>query len=298
MGCRNDLILASLIVMAMLLANSISAEEAVTLGTANSSLSLEAQQINSSLSLLEKDMEKMAAEGFRINRYNDTLTEAYQLFEIQAALEKNGMETDYTRLYDKIGALTELKQNAYQAMDELKALELAINQSKIANLSLVLEIYDNAESELNSERYENCILAIDKAYKKMSELEAIQTKLKAFYEATSRGVWNFIKERWEIILAVTVLVIVLYLITYPKIKVKVLSVKIDRLERRKVAITNLIAKTQKDYFEEGKIPETVYLIRTKKYSEMIRDINRQIPLLREEIELTKKKRKETSNKKL
>ena len=42
-------------------------------------------------------------------------------------------------------------------------------------------------------------------------------------------------------------------------------------------------KIQKDYFQEGKIPEGEYNIKTKKYAELIRDIDRQIPLLQEEL---------------
>jgi len=59
--------------------------------------------------------------------------------------------------------------------------------------------------------------------------------------------------------------------------------KIAFSERRKVAIRNLIAKIQKEYFGQGKVGSKNYHIRMKKYGELIRDINRQIPLLREQL---------------
>ena len=41
--------------------------------------------------------------------------------------------------------------------------------------------------------------------------------------------------------------------------------------------------TQKQYFEGGNLSESSYTIRTKSFAEMIRDIDRQIPLLQEKM---------------
>ena len=42
-------------------------------------------------------------------------------------------------------------------------------------------------------------------------------------------------------------------------------------------------ETQRDYFQYGKIPEGEYNIKTKRFAELVRDIDRQVPLLKEEI---------------
>jgi hypothetical protein len=64
--------------------------------------------------------------------------------------------------------------------------------------------------------------------------------------------------------------------------------KINHLNKEKEVVYNLIKELQKDYFEKQKIAENSYKIKIKKYGEIIRDINRQIPLLQAELE--KKKR--------
>jgi hypothetical protein len=40
---------------------------------------------------------------------------------------------------------------------------------------------------------------------------------------------------------------------------------------------------QKNYFQFGTLPEGEYNIKIKKYAELVRDIDRQIPLLQEEM---------------
>ena len=55
------------------------------------------------------------------------------------------------------------------------------------------------------------------------------------------------------------------------------------MERRRENITRLISEAQKQYFEKGEMSEIRYYVRTKKYAELIRDINRQIPLLKEKL---------------
>lgn len=59
--------------------------------------------------------------------------------------------------------------------------------------------------------------------------------------------------------------------------------KIQNLEMRKKTLKGLIMKTQGDYFNSGNMSESAYEIRTKKFAEIVRDIDRQIPLLQEEL---------------
>ena len=48
---------------------------------------------------------------------------------------------------------------------------------------------------------------------------------------------------------------------------------------------------QKDYFQYGKIAEGEYNIKTKKFAELIRDIDRQVPLMQEELAKLNRTRK-------
>ena len=157
-----------------------------------SAISEDASRVESALKLAEKDMEKMKADGLPIVKYNDTLTLARQIFEAQLLLEKSGRNPDYSLVYEKIEELKEIRIKAYRALDELKALELTINQTKGIDLAPVLDLYAQAKDEFESERYDECLKLIDKTYEKISELEALRTKMKAFYEATSRSILGFL----------------------------------------------------------------------------------------------------------
>jgi len=262
----------------------------VVLAQSNYTLSDEAIEISDALELAEKNMNEMLAKNISVTRYNDTLTLAKEIYNAQLILEKTGSGADYSFVREKLSELGYIKEQAFRALDELNALKLAINQAEEINKTIVIEMYEQAKTEFKAERYEECLALIDKTYEKISELEAIETKFKAFYEATSRNIVTFLMKWWKelvILLSVIILTIVL---TYNRIMCKIIQWKINNLKTRKLSIKKLIKETQREYFEKGKISETVYRIRTKKYAEFIRDINRQIPVLQEELAMRQKRK--------
>ena len=67
--------------------------------------------------------------------------------------------------------------------------------------------------------------------------------------------------------------------------------KFNHLMTQKKALNTLIQNMQKSYFKTKKLSETEYTIKLKKFKELIRDIDRQIIVLKEEMFKVKKKRK-------
>jgi len=63
----------------------------------------------------------------------------------------------------------------------------------------------------------------------------------------------------------------------------ILRKQLKNLKIRKESLRDLIGNTQKDYFQFGKMSEREYEIRTRNFAEMIRDIDRQIPLVEEKL---------------
>ena len=250
----------------------------------------EASNVNNSLALAEKDIKEMMNKGIPIARYNDTLILAKQIYEAQLFLENTSKNPDYSLVQKKIEELKEIKQNAFTASDELKALGIIISQTKGIDRAPVLEIYREATNEFDSERYEECLELIDKTYQKISELEALQTKLKAFYEATSRGFINFIKEQWINLCFGISGSLFAFAFSYNRFIYWAIKKMIENLEKRRESIKELIKKTQNAFFQDGSISESTYHIRIKKYAELIRDINRQIPLLKEELKIRESRR--------
>ena len=60
---------------------------------------------------------------------------------------------------------------------------------------------------------------------------------------------------------------------------------------KKIIIEGLIKDTQRDYFKTNKISQLQYETRLNKFEEIIRDINRELPLLNEEISMIQSKKK-------
>jgi len=246
--------------------------------------------IEEQLSLAEKDMHDMQSYGLFISRYNDTLLVADELFRSQLAVEDSGGRADYSFVEEKLGELLDIKQKAYLSMDALTGLGIAMNQTEGIDLAPVLEIYGEARAELESERYEECLALVDRAYEKISELEAIETKIVAFYQAAGRGVFGFLLSSWKEIASMLAAVMIITVLSYNRVAMVLLRRKIDSINIRKESVRNLIKQAQSEYFEKGRISESSYLLRTKKFSEIIRDLNRQVPLLKEELAIRMKRK--------
>lgn len=240
------------------------------------------------LSEAREEVAKMVSDGLPVRRYNDTLELAEQLLEAQLELEKNKGSADYKLIQDKIEEVGVIKQKAYNVLDELHALEMTIKQAENINQTIVNESYKEALHEFQAERFDESMAIIKGAYEEISELQATETKVKAMYDATSRGVINFIKRQYKATLTILISLLVIFLLTKKQISILRIKSKIIKLEKRRDKIKELIAQTQQGYFERKEIDETRYHIRTKKYAELVRDINRQIPLLKEQLAIKRK----------
>jgi len=67
--------------------------------------------------------------------------------------------------------------------------------------------------------------------------------------------------------------------------------KFNHLMTQKKALNTLIQNIQKSYFKTKKLSKTEYTIKLKKFKELIRDIDRQIMVLKEEMFKTKRRKK-------
>ena len=74
-----------------------------------------------------------------------------------------------------------------------------------------------------------------------------------------------------------------------------MKIKLNNLIVQKKAINGLIKEMQSNYFKTKKMSETEYNIKLKKYDELLRDIDRQVMVLREKM-LKRNKAKEKFNK--
>jgi len=254
----------------------------------------QALEIANSLELAQQDLDEM--QNMSNSRYSDTLFSANQLYAAQLALENTTGVADYSSLKIKISELKQLKDDALLNSDELKALWVTIEQTEGIDPAPVMKLYFQAEEEFEAERYENSFVSIEETYEKISELQAVETKIKALYDATSSGIINFLKKTWKYIagiLAAIFLLVFIFHNTWIRYRIRA---KIVSLSQRKISIQALISQTQKTYFEKGEIDEGTYHIRVKKYGEMIRDLSRQIPLLREQLAMKQKKYNEKTKK--
>jgi len=232
----------------------------------------------------ENIMVELADSNFSIERVNDTIIQAKALYNDIFTKKKE----DYALVIDSCNEIKKIKELAYTSRDEFEGLTKFYNESITPgmNTTELDALMADIDKEISSERYEGVAGMIDTTYAKIIDVKSSYSTLSVL----NRNLQNFFVRQWKS-LVITFLVIVIPLIIF---RVPILIAwdknKINKLEVRKKTLRGLIKQTQKEYFEYGRLPEGMYNIKTKKFAELIRDIERQIPLLQEEIAKLERKK--------
>ena len=255
-------------------------------------LSNESVQAKESLSQAEKDITEMAEKDIPISRVNETYQEALQLYSAQLALEEKGGRADYKLVISYTSDINSIKKTAIQASDELIIFKDTYEEAeKHANLSEMQEEYNSILLSFKDERFEDTLELIKKGYDRISEIQSSQTALNSLYLATSRSIKNFFIRNWLKITIFCSVILFLILIFWNNFKKLMFRIKLNNLFIQKRAINKLLKNMQEGYFKTKKLSKSEYNIKLKKFKELIRDIDRQIMVLKEDMFKFEKKKK-------
>lgn len=222
--------------------------------------------------------------GIPYNRTNSSLQDAEQLFLAQRALEAQRRKTSYNLVIDAATSVCTVKNSAINADEQLKVFLDSYNEAaKTTNLSGMDDTYNEIINSFKEERFEDTLTAIKTGYTKVSEIQSQQTALRLFYDTTSRTIKNFFVNNWKKISIIGGILIVLLIIFWRVLRRLLIGVKVRNLNAQKLSLNSLIKELQKGYFSTGKISESEYEVKMNRFKEMMLDIERQIPLLEEEL---------------
>jgi len=242
---------------------------------------------------------EMKESGFAVSRMVDELSVLRQTSENNVYKVDNNLVPDFDVFNFRADGLDKILIVAQQVKDELVALKRSIDglEGKV-DLVPLREMFLEAEKEFSDERYEYATARIDATYAKMSELQGVEAKASAAYEATRKSVLGFVSDNWGFIVLVVVGPGFVYLLFRKRIKLWGLNRRIEGARFEEGVLKNEVKKAQENYFIEGRIAEGEYSIKVKMYGEKIRDLNRLAAVYEEKkAELLHGKTEKVENKK-
>ncbi|MBU3896786.1 MAG: hypothetical protein KJ697_02530 [Nanoarchaeota archaeon] len=260
-------------------------------------LSKSAIEAQDAITQAEGYIKEMVVANFSTNKVNDTYLLAKQDFDSKVILEQRLIDVKYDTVLSKTAEIKLSRDSAFSTNDELNALRMFLEPYKDKNLTNTFALYEEAKEEFEDERYDESMMAIQECYNEISVEQSAQTTLKVFYDNTRKSMRNFLIDNWQYILLSIAIVTIIGVITYNRLSIYLIKRRIRHFELEKIVLKELIKDTQSQYFDKGKISETDYHIKIKKFAELIRDIERQIPLLQEQLakasktDFTKKSKK-------
>jgi|GEM_PF-1290952 len=227
---------------------------------------------------------RMRASGFYARQADDLYAIGEQWFEGQAALELSGGRPSFTFVFDKTQEIRNLERQAYSANDELGALDLRISEvGQNIDLSDVKRLQAQAKKEFSDGRFNEAQRVARQAYEAVNDAEAEAAHSQTVVEIARRNIENFIEENWKTMLAIALTAGVLFFLFQKRIRYHLIESRIRSLAGERAVLEMMLQNLQKEYFQHGKLNEMSYHIKTKKYGDLIRSINRQLPLLKEEL---------------
>ncbi len=227
----------------------------------------------------------MENNGFLVIRINDSLKQLSDLFNSQVILKEKNKSYDFSIVISYCNNIKNISETAFSSRDKYLALQKFYNDSFESGIDFtsVEVMVKEINQEFENERYEKIPPLIEKTYQEITNVKSTHTTLNIFYDITSRSFKRFILDNKYYIISVIVILVILVIIFNRAIKKIIIKTKLRNLELRKKTLKEIIMDTQKRYFSKGAISEGDFNIKTKKIAELIRDIDRQIPLLQEEL---------------
>jgi hypothetical protein len=257
-------------------------------------------------------LDEMIAQNIPSKRAQEAYDESIDLYEAQRMLEEKkhtkSSEKDYALVVKYASDVCDIKDKAFEVQDELAVFKQTIKEvQKQINLSAILvsegseekSSYEKVLLSFEEERFEETIVLIDGGYEELSEIESSQTTLNLFYSTTTKTIKSFFINNWKKILIISCIALVALIIFWKTVRLSIINAKIKSLKLQKDVLKNLIGRTQGEYFGTKRMSESEYTIKIQRFKDLIRDIDRKIPLLREElIKVNKKSIKPYSDKPL
>lgn len=237
-------------------------------------------------------MGDLSNKGFNVFRVNETLGQAQTVFD--AKLERKATkDSDFQAIIDYCDLIEEIYGLAFISRDEINTLNRFYEESitESMNSTGVDILIEEINEEMENERYEKIQDLISETYDEIIHLQSENTALETVKRNTRNFLIRFFTKNWQIKLGVLIFLILLFFLIKKPILIRYFSHKAKKLEVRRLTLKKLIRKTQAQYFESKSLDEGTYNIRTTKFAELIRDIDRQVPLIKEEIAKLRKGRK-------
>ncbi|MFH0869551.1 MAG: hypothetical protein V1866_00660 [archaeon] len=221
---------------------------------------------------IKEKMNRLEADGYSINRINDTIAELESLLDAG----------EYTQLSKRYNETISLIGKIYSVDKGIKKTEAGIGSPELAGIDLTeaSELLNTSKSEFDLENYEKSEDYLARAKASLAEAEqanifaTILNKAKMRFDPIS-----FLKKNWlSLILAILIGGIVikvggLFLV------LKKSEQKLAKLKKEEEAITELMIKLQEEYFKEKIIDKDTYAAENNSFEKRLTQISEEIPLL-------------------
>ena len=247
---------------------------------------LSREQIEHVINTSSKYVEEMNNAGFSTYYVTDILLDMKD--------EASDTKIDYEKILANAALISKAREDAFYVYDLLTLKEIEIiefEQISGINASSAWQLYNNAQTEFENERYENAKEALNAITPKLDQIQVDATRLTTQLLAQKNRFMEWVKNN-VISIVLTIFVIAgLALFFYKKMEISLIQRKITHLQIEQEVLADLMKRAQKEYYNDGKITKSMYTMKTELYKNRTEEIKTTLPILQRD--LLKKMKKES-----
>jgi hypothetical protein len=227
---------------------------------------------------------RMRDAGLPYLRASDLLDIGWQWYGGQEAIELSGGTPEYGFALQKADEITALEQGSFAVSDDLTTLSARMDSADPdVNLTATRSLMQDATQEFRDGRLAEAQALIDRAYGEVTSAESQAVHSRTMVESARRNIESFLADNWKTIAGAIVAVLAISFIFQKQIRRFLLNARLKSVMREREVVASMMKSLQQDYFQKKTINDLTFHVKTKKYGDIVRNINRQIPLIKEEL---------------
>jgi hypothetical protein len=225
------------------------------------------------------DIQEIKYEEYSTSYVEDKLLSAEQTLErVDYAIKQKWDGFSYNEVLVHTKEISNVREQIYFITDALVALEVKLSEydKQGVDVSEAELLFESARIAFEEERYIASEELIEQTNSELDDKKAEMTSVKALTESGK----NFVERNWWQLIVAIFIISIISILGYKKYFIYDTKKKIQHMIIEQVTLTALMKKAQRERYELGIIPDSIYKIRMEKYKDKLSEIKRNLPVLR------------------
>ncbi len=241
----------------------------------------------------QQEVKLLEEEGIPTERVDNLLETANNSYLAQKNFAEEGGTADYSRAIELTEQISDIQQRAIRASDRIDALKMRIKELEetSVNLTSAKQSLDAAETDFESQRFEEADTHVEEGYSSISEAQSARTQLESFAAAQQEALTgrintgiDYVKTNTLKVASTALISIIMFTFLLKEFNTYRLIKRKKRKRIKEEVLEDLITDIQREYYMKKEGSSVQFETKLDRFEEMRRDVVEDIEVIDRKIE--------------